>query len=129
MFFIHFLFALLMALILCAVFVLGFGKKGPWDRFSVFFIIVLLAAWAGGVWLNPVGPPFLGVHWVSFLLVGLLIALLLAAAIPPKDSQSTVEIVEPGEQLKEQKALARTLGAFLWVFLLVLVLSIVVRYL
>jgi sugar phosphate permease len=51
------IFALAVGLVFAAIFSLVFGRTGPWASFFVFFIIIALAAWAGGVWFKPVGPP------------------------------------------------------------------------
>lgn len=49
------------------------------SRIVLFFLIIFFAAWAGGVWVTPVGPVFLGVYWLTFFIVGLVFALLLEA--------------------------------------------------
>lgn len=84
MFFIQILFVLLIAALLTSVFAVGFRRR-EWDiGLLYFFLILFLATWAGGLWVGPYGPLAWGVPWVTFLLVGVLLALLLTALIPPR---------------------------------------------
>lgn len=83
MFFIDLLFALVIALLLTAVFAAGFRRRGPWGIWWIFLLVIFLAAWAGGVWMTPFGPTLFDVYWLPFVFVGLVAALLLAAAAPP----------------------------------------------
>jgi hypothetical protein len=69
------LFALAVALFLTAVFaVAGRQAKSRW-RVILFSLVVFLGAWAGGIWITPVGPTILGVYWLSFFGVGLVLQL------------------------------------------------------
>jgi hypothetical protein len=36
---------------------------------ALFFLIIFLSTWAGGIWVHPVGGLVGGVHWVPFLAV------------------------------------------------------------
>jgi hypothetical protein len=71
-------------------------------RVLVFFTIVFLAAWAGGIWITPAGPAFLGIYWLSFLVIGLLFALLFEMIaglsrprqLPEKDVKQEAEQVQ-----------------------------------
>ncbi len=82
MVFVDVLFAFLVAVFLSAIFALGVRRQGPWTDFVAFFTIVFLAAWAGSVWVTPVGRSLWGVYWLPFPFVGFVIALLLAASAP-----------------------------------------------
>lgn len=85
------LFVLLIAALLTAVFAVGFRRR-EWDvGLLYFFLILFLATWAGGLWIGPYGPLLLGVPWVTFLLVGVLLALLLTALIPPRRRKPSPE--------------------------------------
>lgn len=54
----------------------------PASPFTVFSLLVVLflATWAGGIWLVPLGPRVWGAYWLGFLVVGILVALIIAAA-------------------------------------------------
>lgn len=128
MFFADFLFALCIALLLSAIFTLVFGRRGPWESVLVFFLLVFLASWAGGVWLSPFGPVLWGSYWFPFLVAGFVIALVLAS-MPPGRSESTVDLVEQAEEEREAKALLSALGIFFWILILALLAAIIFGYL
>ena len=96
------------------------------------FLIIFLCTWAGGVWLRPFGPMLWGIHWLVFLLVGVVILLLLIIAIPaklPRGRLETLDMLERIEQEKELKEVAYiTLSIFFWILLSVLVIAIILRY-
>lgn len=129
MFFIHIIFALFFALILTAAFAAGFRSRGPWANLVVFFFVLFLASWAGGLWLAPFGPALWGTFWLPFFLAGLLVLLVLVASVPPAGQESTVELVDKKERAAEKKAAATALGVFFWVLIVLLIVAIVVRYL
>ena len=79
---IEFLFAIVFGILLTLIFRSLFRRPGPWARGIVFFLVVFLAAWVGGVWIAPFGPALFGSYWLPFLLAGLFMALILAAAMP-----------------------------------------------
>jgi hypothetical protein len=45
-------------------------------------VTLFLATWAGGVWVVPFGPTHLGVTWLPFLLIEILLAVLIVALSP-----------------------------------------------
>jgi len=128
MFFLHFLYALFFALVLTAAFFALFRTKGPWSSIVLFFLVIFLAAWAGGAWLAPFGPGLWGISFLPFLLVGLVFALLLAAAAPSEEEDSTVELVDPKEIREEKTTAVRALGLFFWVLIGALLVIIIARY-
>jgi hypothetical protein len=79
----EFLIALAVALMLTAAFA-AFDATGPWAGFWVFFVLVLLVAWAAGVWVRPFGPAVWGIAWAPYLVFGLIAALIVAAAAPAR---------------------------------------------
>lgn len=120
------IFALLVAIVLAAVLAYPLERRGPGplDGLLFFFLIFFLAAWAGGVWLTPVGPPVWGVPWAGFLIVGIIIALIVAAAVPPREAP-----MEPSpEGTGAAEAAAVALGAFFYIAMFALLLAIVLHY-
>ncbi len=130
MFFLDFLVALVIALVLSLILTGIFGwRRRENDAFAgsllfVFFMFFLFA-WAGGVWLTPFGPAMWGGHWAAFLLVPLFIALLLGALIPPTKPRSRREAAV---QAEETAAADTALGAFFWILIIGLAISILVHY-
>ena len=96
------------------------------------FLMIFLATWAGGTWLKPFGPTLWGIHWLAFLLVGIIIVMFLVIFIPqktPKGRQDTLDMLERIEQEKELEKVAYiTLNIFFWVLLSALVIAIILRY-
>ncbi len=134
MFLVEFLFALGVALLLTGIFSLAFRYRGPWDVWWLFLLIILLVAWAGGLWIEPIGPPLFDIYWLPFLLVGLIFALILAAAAPPRPpsvrrAPRTPRIrraATPTTPAEEETALA--VGLFFWLMLVSLVVVILMGY-
>jgi hypothetical protein len=126
--FVSFLFAVFVASILTIIFVGGFRKRGPWANTVVFFAVVFLTAWAGGMWLQPLGPSLWGMYWVPFMFVGLLVALLLAAATP-SNRPTPRNAAGVQTEKREKIATVTAIGTFFWIFLAALVMVIVISYL
>ena len=125
MFIVDFLVATIIALLFTFVFFVIFRVGGTWTHAITFFIVILLAAWAGGIWISPVGPLLYGVYWIPFLFVGFLFALLLATLIPPRSPRDRKEAVQ---QAEVEVAAENLFSTFFWVFVIILILSIVLGY-
>jgi len=124
--------ALLVSLVLSALFALATWKRGKRQGLVWLFLIIFFATWAGGLWMRPFGPTLWGIHWLSFLLVGVLVALILAAsqARPkPRGRDETIEMLESMRQRREVEQVAWvTLTIFFWVLMLALLSAILFRY-
>ncbi len=118
-------FVFMIAIILTAVIGGAFRRSGPRESLVVFFFIIFLAAWAGGIWIHPFGPPFFGVFWLPFLIVGLIVALLVAALEIPEEKRKDT----PRAGAAERVSRAEMFSLFFWLFLVILVISIIFGYL
>lgn len=129
MFFTEFLIALFVAAILTGIFYM-IGRVGPWSGFMWFFLLILLVSWAGGVWVESIGPTIGGVAWIPFVIFGLLLAILLAAAIPPRKPRNLTEVKEEiqRENAVEDFAVV-AINAFFIILIVSLVASVAVNYL
>lgn len=127
MLFKHLVLAVVVSLLLTGVFIYGFRKRGPWNSFLTFFILVALGAWAGGVWFPGTGPSIWGVNWLPFFIVGLLVSLLLVAAMPAIPPDTTVQLVKEGEKAPEAKK-RMVLGIYFWLVVIAFAILIVTRY-
>ena len=114
------------AILLTIIFAVWLGRKGPWAKISIFFLVVFLASWAAGKYMDPIGPPIVGFYWLPFMLFGLVIALLLAAAMP---------FTTPSIRKRDQDESARgvetqqvVFNAFFWIFLILLLALIIAAY-
>jgi Ca2+/Na+ antiporter len=133
MFILELLVALFVSLVLSAVFALATWKRGKRKGLVWLFLIIFFATWAGGLWMRPFGPTLWGIHWLTFLLVGVVVALILAvsqARPKPRGRDETIEMLENMRQRREAEQVAWiTLTIFFWVLLLALLSAIVFRYL
>lgn len=126
MFYMEFVIAFIVAMALSLIFVYGFRRKGPWTNFYIFFLIIFLATWAGGLWITPVGPSIRGIFWLPFILVGAIFALLLAAATPPS-KQSSIELKTRKQEKKEQ-TIETAINLFIWILIISLTVAIIIGY-
>lgn len=134
MFLIELLFVFVLALILSGVLAWGIGWRHPASAGAAgtsalfLFLILMFAMWAGGAWLPPWGPIWQGTPWLSLLLIGFLVSLLvLAVATPARRPPRTRR--EATEQAEEAAVLGTAFGLFFWLLLLVLLIAVVIRYL
>lgn len=122
----EFIFALCMALLFTLIFALVLKRPGPWSTWWAFFLVIFLAAWAGGLWITPAGPVFVGIYWLPIILVAFIFAVLLAAITPPRSRQPKVETISQVQ--KEESATEKEFDVFFWVLLVVLAVVILLGY-
>jgi len=131
-----FLVALAVALIVGGLFVGLTRRSGPVHGVLWLFLLILLATWAGGIWLQPFGPVVLGVHWFAFIVSGVIVVLLLSVFRGFRyhqglqGRQETLGMLEKMEEDRARKRAAYlSLGVLFWFLLAVLVTVIALRYL
>ncbi|MFP4547842.1 MAG: hypothetical protein ACLFQM_06895 [Fidelibacterota bacterium] len=128
MFFLELLIAILVAILLTAIFS-RFNRVGPWSGFLWFFLIIFLFSWAGGVWVEPYGPAIRDVYWLPFLFFGLMLAFLLAAVTPPRKPRN---VREAREELREQAAAEEAgviaLNVFFFIFIIGAIAALIAYY-
>jgi hypothetical protein len=128
MFFTHFILALIVAVLLALAFASVSGARRPWSGMLTFLLIILLASWSGGIWISPFGPVLWSATWLPFLLAGLIVALVFAGAAMPEKEESTVELVDPGQRRRQREGARLVLNVFVSALILILLVSIVIRY-
>ena len=128
MIWIHLLFAVAVAVCFTAI-LLAVGRgnayeEGGWGAALILFAILFLTSWAGGIWLSPVGPQLFGAQWMPFVLMGFVVALLVAAMTPrrPRNRVATVEAAAADE------VVTTTVTAFFWIFAVALIAAITLHY-
>lgn len=125
---IHILLAIAVAVVLTAVLVavIGFNayEQGGWATALLLFGILFLTAWAGGVWLHPIGPQVYGTAWLPFVLMGVVAALLIAA-VSPRHPRTRVAAEE---QAAAEEVVDSTVSAFAWIFGICLIAAITLHY-
>ncbi len=120
-----FLIALVIAMFFTIVLAVSGQKHRSWKRIITIFLIILLTSWAGGVWINPVGPAFLGIYWISFFIVALILALIMETvstlhAMPSK--------IDNKETRKKEETLEILLSVSFLILLIVVIIVIITGY-
>ncbi len=120
---------LIVAFVIATVLVafLGAGlRRQPFGAILVaMFVVLFLATWAGGAWMTPIGPRLAGTAVLSFLVVGLLAALLMVAFIPRYPPRTRGEALRRRDARREAAAFV---NVFFWLVVAILLVAIVVRY-
>jgi hypothetical protein len=118
MFIIDLLVALFFGMIIVSVVSRAFGTRGPWDSYLLFFLVVSLFAWAGGVWLVPFGPVYWGIGWLPIVFMGILVSLLLTAA-SPRTRRLRMKSKEKDTTNQESRAVV---DAIFWILIICLLI-------
>lgn len=121
------IFALGIAFFLTVLFV-GLGRcVRSWRRIIVFFAIVFLGSWAGGVWVTQIGPRILGLYWLSFVAAGLIFALVQGALStrPSRSARCQRPEETPG---KVEQRIEGVFNVFLFILLSLFIAAIVIGY-
>ncbi len=118
--------AFVVAVVMTYIFVGILGFRGPWPGFIAFLAVLFLATWAGGIWIRPPGPYTYGLYWAApFVITALVVALLLAAAGPPRRGK-----VETIHEVKEREhAAVLAINYIVWAAIAILAALIVAEYL
>jgi Ca2+/Na+ antiporter len=128
----EFLVSLVVALVLCVIVALVTRKKVRRTGFVWFFLFVLVATWAGGVWIRPFGPALSDVRWLQFLVVGLMVVLMFALFAPLKPPRGRHDTIDQLEEIARQKELTQvtyiTLGILFWIVFVILIIAVIARY-
>jgi hypothetical protein len=120
-----FFMALVVALFFTILLTVSSKKYRSRKKIVVIFVIVLLASWAGGVWINPIGPAFLGIYWISFFMVALILALILETISALHASPSDID---EKETIKEEENLEVLISSSFLILLVVFVMVIIIGY-
>ncbi len=118
------LFAVVIAIGITLIYWFVLRKKGPWARFMPFFFVIFLGVWAASFWLHPFGPAIEGISWVPMLFIGILISLLLSAALP-SHKRKKAEYDKSYAPDRPKGALL----AFLWLLVVILIIPILIAIL
>ena len=136
MFIAEFIIAFVVAVFFSVLLVFALGwerpdRKGVLPTILYLFILIFLFTWAGGIWLTPMAPTTWNISWLPFFIVGFIITLMLITLIPPRwrRHRSTIEIIEKKEDERIDRETAKVLNIFFWVLLIILTITIIVRYL
>ena len=128
----EFLISLVVALVLCVIVALVTRKRVRRTGFVWFFLFVLMATWAGGVWIQPFGPAFGDIRWLQFLVAGLMVVLMFALFAPLKPPRGRQDTIDQLEEIARQQELTQvtyiTLGILFWIIFVILIIAVIARY-
>jgi hypothetical protein len=132
--------ALVVAIVLSLVLVAVLGWRHPARDETVpalFFVFFMIfpAAWAVGVWMVPFGPTAWGATWLPFVVIGLLVAFVIAAAVPGPGRRGR-SARHPSTEVQERLAAEQEevttgvaiFGLFFWLVMLASLVAIVAAY-
>ncbi len=128
MFFLDFLFALGISLLLVLLFSALFRDRTPWGSFWLFLLIVVLLTWAGGIWVDPFGPTLFEVAWLPFLIIGVFVIILLAATIPARPPATRPEAIERAREAEAAGSVLAGLTIFFWILIVFSLVAILLAY-
>jgi hypothetical protein len=119
--------AALIALILTVSSVFFLGKRGPWGSIWTFFLVLFLTLWTVSIYVAPIGPVYWGIAWVPLTIAGLIVAMLLIAAMPHATSgrDEVSETVVPDVKPQPDSYGSRV-GRFFWTLIILFVIAIMV---
>ena len=115
------------ALLVTLLFVLS-GSRGPWGSAWTLFLVLFLALWLTGLFINPVGPVHWGIAWIPLIFVGFLLAILFMA-VTPGDGRRRLKdkkIVDGSDAQTDAEIAGATLGLFFWMLILLLITAIII---
>lgn len=132
MFLMELLASVIFAMLASSLSVYLLRRSGYKMAFFWLFTLVLLATWAGGVWISPVGPDIGGMFLLPFIIAGGLVVIFLLAFSRqqgPHGRHETIDLLER-EQYKQdiQKITTISLNLFFYFLLVLLLVAIVARY-
>ncbi len=123
-------FALIFAMIYTGAIVWALGWRHPvgskvaGGSMLFLFLVLLLTMWAASAWIPPWGPVAYGTSWLSLLLVGLTVSLLiLAVSAPPKKPP---RVRREAESDPDSLAAVTIFGLYFWALIIILLLAVVI---
>jgi amino acid transporter len=122
-----FISALVVSVVITVIAVVA-GRKGPWGTAWTFFLILFLSLWIVSIYIRSVGPVYLGIAWVPIIIAGILLAVLLAAAIPDTNRDQSLRDTQSSKvsQADEQDVRNTSVGRFFWILILLMITAIII---
>jgi len=125
-FYLEIFMVLFIAVIFSTVLAYGVWRKPNLWGIGWFFLLVFLCIWAFAIWIPPFTPMMMGGQWLSYFLVGILLAILLVVFYPRIKESSSSEVSRNSDP--DQKEQREVVSNFTWILLLVLLTMIVFGY-
>jgi hypothetical protein len=120
-----FLIALIIAMFFTMVLAVSGQKHRSGKKIVAIFLIILFTSWAGGVWISPIGPSFLGIYWISFFIIALIIALVMEIMAV---LHATPSNIDKRETYKKEETLEILLGISFITLMIAVIIIIIAGY-
>jgi hypothetical protein len=120
--------AALISLTLTITSVFFLGRKGPWGSIWTFFLVLFLTLGTISIYIAPIGPIYWGVAWMPITIAGILITILLIAAMPHSDygnSRADRNKATKDSIFKPDYNVS-AVGYFFWVLIILFIIAIIV---
>jgi hypothetical protein len=119
--------AALISIILAVVSVFFLGKKGPWGSMWTFFLVLFLALSTVSIYAAPIGPVYWGVAWIPITIAGIIITILLIAAMPhPGQNTRTNKTISEAAPVSKADFPVTPVGRFFWALIILFVIAIII---
>ena len=110
------------------------GTCGPWDSLWTLFLVLFLAMLATSLYMDPVGPVFLGIVWLPLVLPGVLFALLLLAVTPVEGHKrlkhskvrNLSRSIHQSSHANPRIIIGTPIGRFFWLVIMIFTLAVIV---
>jgi hypothetical protein len=118
--------AALIALILTVASAFFLGKRGPWDSIWTFFLVLFLILSTVSIYVSPIGPVYWGIAWIPILVAGIIVTILLIAAMPHPHSGNNRDKTEVNVAYTRQDSRVTPVGRFFWALVILLAIAIII---
>jgi hypothetical protein len=106
------------------------GRLWSRARLDLLALLVLLflTIWSLGRWFRPVGPTFYDTYWLPYVIVGVVVALLLIAALSVLTREVPGTRTGRASETQREVAAATAFGLSFWFFLIAAVAAIIASH-
>lgn len=119
--------AALIALVLTISSAFFLGNRGPWGSMWTFFLVLFLALSTVSIYVAPIGPMYRGIAWVPIVVAGVIVTVLLIAAMPHSVDKKPARGEKEGDDITASAEFPTTpVGRFFWVLIILLVIAIII---
>jgi hypothetical protein len=120
--------AALMAFILTVASVFFLGKRGPWGSMWTFFLVLFLTLCTLSIYIAPIGPVYWGIAWIPMAIAGIIVSILLIAAMPHAGASSDQHNKDSSSVRTDVNSdfPATPVGRFFWALIILFVIAIIV---
>lgn len=118
--------AALIALILTVVSVFFLGKRGPWGSMWTFFLVLFLTLSVVSIYVAPIGPVYWGIAWIPIVVAGLIVTILLIAAMPHPVKNNSRDGNGEDDITARSDFPVTPVGRFFWALIILFVIAIII---